>query len=134
MHECRGCGQACYCDQDDTWFEDYDECECECEECDDETRWQPELFDRWKPRLRVQWSELNTPERWHAWLVLVCRHDTWLYEYWTDYDGCDGCQHFERGWCRLQELPASYNPILTPRLGMIGMACMGIGSTGTGLD
>ena len=88
---------------------------------------QLDLFDYWKPRLRAEWSELRTPERWRRWLELIRGHDVWLYEYWTDYSGCDGCQHFEQGWCRLQGLPASYNPILTPRLGgMIGMACMGM--------
>lgn len=32
MHECWNCGQACDCDGEDTWWDNYEDCECECEE------------------------------------------------------------------------------------------------------
>ncbi len=31
-HSCPDCGQACYCDGEDTWWDEYDECIHECEE------------------------------------------------------------------------------------------------------
>jgi len=31
-HECPDCGQACYCDMEDVWLDDYDDCEHDCEE------------------------------------------------------------------------------------------------------
>ena len=34
MHDCPDCGQACYCDGDDTFFEDNGECEHDCAEMD----------------------------------------------------------------------------------------------------
>lgn len=49
-------------------------------------------------------------------------------EYWEDAEACNEdivCQYFEDGWCTLQQLPVAFNPYLTPRTGMIGMACMG---------
>ena len=50
-------------------------------------------------------------------------------EYWEDGMECNEdieCQYFKHGWCSLQELPVAVNPYLTPRTGMIGMACMGL--------
>jgi hypothetical protein len=50
-------------------------------------------------------------------------------EYWEDGEGCNediACQHFKNGWCSCAELPAGVNPYLTPRTGMLGMACMGL--------
>lgn len=35
MHECRDCGQACDCDQEDTWTDMPDECSHDCDEPDD---------------------------------------------------------------------------------------------------
>ena len=37
MHECVECGQACDCDQEDTWFEEIDPTQCfhECHECEE---------------------------------------------------------------------------------------------------
>ena len=35
MHECPECGQACCCDGEDTWFDEYTECECDCWKEDD---------------------------------------------------------------------------------------------------
>lgn len=49
-------------------------------------------------------------------------------EYWEDSEACNEdvqCQFLKDGWCGLYELPVSFNPYLTPRTGMIGMACMG---------
>ena len=55
-----------------------------------------------------------------------------LAKMWASPEGCvddaGKCRHLRgRAWCRLQQLPASYNPILSERLGMPGMACMGAG-------
>lgn len=30
MHECPDCGQACDCDGEDTWFDEVEECDCDC--------------------------------------------------------------------------------------------------------
>jgi hypothetical protein len=50
-------------------------------------------------------------------------------EYWEDGEACNEdilCQYFKDGWCSLQELPVAFNPYLTPRTGINGMACMGM--------
>jgi hypothetical protein len=48
---------------------------------------------------------------------------------WSETYVCTGCIHLneKESWCNSQGLPCTYNPILTPSTGMIGMACMGIG-------
>lgn len=33
-HECPTCGQACYCDIEDTWWDDVDECFHDCDPAD----------------------------------------------------------------------------------------------------
>ena len=42
-HECPECGQACYCDIEDTWWDDVDECFHDCDPQDlerqDEDQW-----------------------------------------------------------------------------------------------
>lgn len=50
-------------------------------------------------------------------------------KYWSDTSQCEGCIHLneKEAWCNYQGLPCTYNPILTPSTGMIGMACMGTG-------
>jgi hypothetical protein len=36
-HECPYCGQACYCDGDDTWMDAvYTKCDCPCDEDEDD--------------------------------------------------------------------------------------------------
>jgi len=35
-HECPECGQACYCDMEDVWWDDYEDCEHECDEDDED--------------------------------------------------------------------------------------------------
>lgn len=51
-------------------------------------------------------------------------------EWWENAEGCyvDGvvCQHYKSGWCGYAELPCGINPYLTPRTGIVGMACMGM--------
>lgn len=34
MHSCPDCGQACDCDGEDVWWDEYDACDHECEEYD----------------------------------------------------------------------------------------------------
>jgi len=36
MHECPECGQACDCDGEDTWFDNYTNCEHECDEWEED--------------------------------------------------------------------------------------------------
>lgn len=47
---------------------------------------------------------------------------------------CVDCAHSRGGWCTLQCLPCAFNPYLTPRTGMNGMACMGLGFEPRQLD
>lgn len=48
-------------------------------------------------------------------------------EYYENSEGCEGCRHFQNGWCALASLPCGINPVLTFRMGMVGMACQGVG-------
>lgn len=64
-------------------------------------------------------------ERWEQWKRLA---DAEVVEWWSDVEGCvdrGDCVHLDGDWCSLCGLPASVNPILTMRHGMIGMACAG---------
>jgi hypothetical protein len=61
-------------------------------------------------------------DRWEQWKALAGEAD----EYWSA-EGCEGCIHLDGDWCKLQELPAAVNPILSLRHGIPGMACMGMG-------
>ena len=80
-------------------------------------------------KLKATWEELRTQEAWTRWLELAKKHDPELYDWWADCEACGGCAHLDEAiaWCSLQEMPATFNPILTPRTGCIGMACMGLG-------
>lgn len=73
------------------------------------------------------YQEAERKERWEAWKVLCRRKDPGAVEYWEDDSACQGCIHLESGWCGLQGLPATVNPVLSFRMGTIGMACMGMG-------
>lgn len=88
-----------------------------------------------KVTLKISWTDLlgtkatDMPDalrrqRWEQWLALSSDYGR---EYWTDTEGCEGCKHLDGNWCKLQELPATVNPLLTIHGGMIGMACMGAG-------
>jgi len=95
--------------------------------------------------LRVSWRQMfgdNPPvrqarQRWACWLQIARKAgkrggNGLLAKMWTSPEGCydegEKCRHLRgRAWCRLQELPACYNPILSAQLGMPGMACMGFG-------
>jgi len=46
-------------------------------------------------------------------------------EYWMGHE-CGDCDKCDGDWCKLSDLPCSFNPVLTPKTGMIGMACMGM--------
>lgn len=50
-------------------------------------------------------------------------------KYWSDTSECIGCIHLneKEAWCNLQGLPCCVNPITTYQMGMLGMACMGVG-------
>lgn len=63
--------------------------------------------------------------RWEEWKRIAGAD---IADYWFPGKECQGCKHLiGRDWCGLQQLPASVNPILSFRSGMIGMACMGAG-------
>jgi len=73
--------------------------------------------------------------RWAAWLRLARAADARdAASNWNDGAECDGCAHRRGGWCCLQGLPCSVNPILTMRHNLPGMACMGMGRTPKQLD
>lgn len=39
MHECINCGDTCDCDQEDTWYDDPEYCDHECEDYDEDEDW-----------------------------------------------------------------------------------------------
>lgn len=103
---------------------------------DDPELWK--LLDEWEkeeaerkddPELNVSWEYLMILKNWLNWLGIVKKKDKLLYEVWSDLEGCYECKHLNKNdiWCKLQNIPATINPILTLRLGMVGMACMGAG-------
>ena len=85
--------------------------------------------------LRSSWQVLTkSREHWVQWLRLAERDAPECYEMWSDITACldenqpeRACAHLDKAsvWCNLCDLPATYNPVLTPKLGLIGMACMG---------
>ncbi len=92
--------------------------------------WQKEELERKDdPGLNVSWEYLMTIENWLDWLYIVKKKDKLMYEVWSDLEGCFDCKHLNKKdiWCKLQNIPATINPILTLRLGMVGMACIGAG-------
>jgi hypothetical protein len=84
-------------------------------------------------KVKPTWEELNTPEKWLAWLTLMKEIEPFMYECWSDILVCtehdmnraSDCQHLDKKhfWCTLQDLPASFNPVFKG----LGMACMGMG-------
>lgn len=92
--------------------------------------WEKEEAERKNdPELNVSWESLLILENWRNWLSVAKKKDKLLYEVWSDLEGCFECKHLNKKdvWCKLQSIPATINPILTLRLGMVGMACMGAG-------
>lgn len=81
------------------------------------------------PELNVSWEYLMVLENWLNWLDIVKKKDMLMYEVWSDLEVCFNCKHLNKKhvWCKLQNIPATINPILTLRCGMVGMACMGGG-------
>ena len=82
--------------------------------------------------LRSDWKAVTrSREAWAQWLEIAREENEQAHDMWTTPEACAGCKHLGGPtWCELQDLPATYNPMLTPRTGMIGMACMGAGYTG----
>src|SRR5688572_14624339 len=69
-------------------------------------------------------------ERWNEWQQAAIKaKKKHLIETWLDTSGCRNCIHLDKGnaWCNFQGLPCTVNPILSFRMGMVGMACMGLG-------
>ena len=72
--------------------------------------------------------------RWNKWLEMARMADPEIAEWWLTTDGCvenGRCIYLDGDdcWCKQMELPASVNPILSFRTGLLGMACMGMGHT-----
>ena len=73
-------------------------------------------FNQIKPELRkVRWNEFKSIFPKHA-------------EDWELTEACDGskCRHQVNGWCNYTDFPCGYNPYLSPRTQIPGMACMGM--------
>ena len=67
-------------------------------------------------------------ERWEQWKALTnAVGDKDIVEQWADTSDCNGCMHLDKDWCKYAHLPCTVNPILTMVMGMIGMACQGVG-------
>jgi hypothetical protein len=47
MHDCPECGEACDCDGEDTWFENYPNCAHQCAEEDDDDVLSNGYWDRY---------------------------------------------------------------------------------------
>lgn len=85
--------------------------------------------------LESQWLEIlpkdaTTAERrsrWAQWLRCARSYDRSLATGWMPEERCQGCANRRGGWCALQQLPCSVNPILTVQHSVPGMACMGLG-------
>lgn len=79
------------------------------------------------PELNVSWKYLMTLKNWLNWLGIVKKKDPLMYDVWTDLTGCFDCKYLKKKyiWCKFQNIPATINPYLTIRTGMVGMACMG---------
>lgn len=82
-----------------------------------------------------QYTEQVRKDRWNKWKELAIKNgDKELVEAWSSLEACDDCIHInkEEAWCNLQGLPCTVNPILSFRMGMVGMACMGAGKEKAG--
>lgn len=87
--------------------------------------------------LRSRWTEIlpsaATPSerraRWATWLraARAAGAGDQAREWADGRECCGDCAHRRGGWCALQGLPCSVNPVLTIRHNMPGMACMGMG-------
>jgi hypothetical protein len=77
------------------------------------------------------WDDLlkaSTSKRKAMWQQFRNEHPD-IAEWWEDEEACREdvtCGHLTVGWCKYINLPCGVNSYLTPRTGMIGMACMGM--------
>jgi hypothetical protein len=80
-------------------------------------------------------TEQQRKERWNTWKELAIKKgDQELVDMWSDISACEDCIYIDKkeAWCNLQQLPCTVNPILSYRMGMVGMACMGAGKEKAG--
>jgi len=89
-------------------------------------------FEELLGKRRTDMPEKQRRARWKKWLALAQSKDPTVADTWLTVDGCvekGRCRHLtgKDRWCRAMGLPASVNPILSFRHGIIGMACMGFG-------
>jgi hypothetical protein len=67
-------------------------------------------------------------QRWEEWKhIAIDAGEKEMVGLWTDTEVCRGCKHLEKDWCQKHELPCTFNPFLTVKTGMTGIACMGMG-------
>lgn len=82
---------------------------------------------------KFTWDELfkaSPAKRKAMWQQFKNKHPD-MAEWWEDDEACREdvvCENLADGygWCKYMCLPCGVNPYLTPRTGMIGMACMGM--------
>lgn len=92
-------------------------------------------FEKILGKNNAEYSEEERKQRWNKWKELAIKNgDPDLVESWEDQSACESCIHLNKNesWCNLQGLPCTVNPILSFRMGMIGMACMGAGKQTSG--
>lgn len=107
----------------DNWEDDKDLCKL-LDEIEKE-----EAEKRADPELNVSWEYLMIFSNWLNWLGIVKKKDRLMHEIWSDLSECLGCRYLDEknAWCRSQKTPAAFDPFWTPRAGMTGIACMGMG-------
>lgn len=107
----------------DNWEDDKDLCKL-LDEIEKE-----DAKHRADPDLNVTWEYLMKFSNWVSWLAIVKRKDKLMHEVWSSLECCFDCKHINKKnvWCKLVNIPATINPYLTRRTGMVGMACMGVG-------
>lgn len=76
------------------------------------------------------YTEDQRKERWEQWKVIALKKKDGkdVVESWSDMSACANCIHLDtqKAWCNAVALPCTVNPILSFRMGMVGMACMGL--------
>jgi hypothetical protein len=85
--------------------------------------------------LKSSWKEIldvadpgECRQRWEEWKrIAIAAGEKGVVNLWTDTEVCQGCKYLNEDWCLRAELPCTFNPFLTTRTGMTGMACMGMG-------
>lgn len=90
-------------------------------------------FEEILGKKRDEYPEEVRKQRWQKWKEAALKskkNDAKdVLASWLDTSGCRNCIHLNKSesWCNAMGLPCTVNPILSFRMGMVGMACMGTG-------